>query len=213
MGRGTFVADEKAAPAGALQDPPPQAVENLSLGQFLIGKRRDRGFTTEQVVNETHIPPHYVRAIENDDYGLISDELYLLPFLRKYAAFIGLDPEDIASRFVREVQKTESSPPRMAEPIAMIASSQPHKPRRIRYVAIGVIVAAIALVAVELSLRHSKSLNRIVNPAGSPESTAVPPTQASPSESSADAPKARAVAPAGGGSPTSADSVPSPAPG
>ena len=45
--------------------------------------------------------------IERSDYGLISDQLYLMPFLRRYAAFLDLDGEEVAMRFVREVQRAE----------------------------------------------------------------------------------------------------------
>jgi cytoskeletal protein RodZ len=90
-----------------------------SLGQFLTAARKSGGYTPEQVAAETHIPPHYIRAIETDDYGLISDQLYLLPFVRRYAAFVGLDPEDVASRFVHDVQKAENTAAK-SEPIPMI---------------------------------------------------------------------------------------------
>jgi cytoskeletal protein RodZ len=91
-----------------------------SLGQFLTEARKSGGYTPEQVAAETHIPPHYIRAIETDDYGLISDQLYLLPFVRRYAAFVGLDPEDVASRFVHDVQKAENTATKTSEPIPMI---------------------------------------------------------------------------------------------
>ena len=100
------------------------SVRDVSLGKLLTEARKNGGFTSEQVATETHIPPHYIKAIETDDYGMISDQLYLLPFLRRYAAFIGLDPEDVASRFVREVQKAESSAAKASEPIPMITNER-----------------------------------------------------------------------------------------
>ena len=100
------------------------SARDVSLGKLLTEARKNGGFTSEQVATETHIPPHYIRAIETDDYGMISDQLYLLPFLRRYAAFIGLDPEDVASRFVREVQKAESSAAKASEPIPMITNER-----------------------------------------------------------------------------------------
>jgi cytoskeletal protein RodZ len=56
--------------------------------------------------------------LESNDYSMISDRLYLMPFLRRYATFLGLDPEEIAMRFVREVQRADNSPPmRIDEPL------------------------------------------------------------------------------------------------
>ena len=114
-----------------------------SLGQFLTEARKSGGYTPEQVAAETHIPPHYVRAIETDDYGLISDQLYLLPFVRRYAAFIGLDPEDVASRFVHDVQKAENTAAKTSEPIPMITRERKSGRGRLLILVIILIVGAV----------------------------------------------------------------------
>ena len=113
-----------------------------SLGQFLTAARKSGGYTPEQIAAETHIPPHYIRAIETDDYGLISDQLYLLPFVRRYAAFIGLDPEDVASRFVHDVQKAENTAAKTSEPIPMITKERKSGGGRYLVLVIVLIVAA-----------------------------------------------------------------------
>ena len=114
-----------------------------SLGQFLTEARKSGGYTPEQVAAETHIPAHYVRAIETDDYGLISDQLYLLPFVRRYAAFIGLDPEDVASRFVHDVQKAENTAAKSSEPIPMISKERKAGGGRYLILVIILIVGAV----------------------------------------------------------------------
>ena len=127
--------------------------DDASLGQFLTAARKQGGFTPEQVAAETHIPPNYVRALETDDYTLISDQLYLLPFLRRYAAFIGLDPEDVASRFVREVQRAEVGSSKTSEPIPMISSDRKPRESGSRFVVI-VLIALGALAAVLVMKRQ-----------------------------------------------------------
>jgi cytoskeletal protein RodZ len=79
-----------------------------SLGAFLTAARERRGLTRDAAVKETRIPAHY---------AAIADQLYLLPFIRRYAQFLGLDAEEIAIRFVREVQRAESNVVRISEPI------------------------------------------------------------------------------------------------
>ena len=76
----------------------------------------------EQVVAEAHLPAHYIKMIETDNYGMIADQLYLVPFLRRYATFLGLDAEDVASRFVSQVQHTESTAVRISQPLTMVAN-------------------------------------------------------------------------------------------
>jgi cytoskeleton protein RodZ len=114
-----------------------------SLGQFLTAARKSGGYTPEQVAAETHIPAHYIRAIETDDYGLISDQLYLLPFVRRYAAFVGLDPEDVASRFVHDVQKAENTAAKISEPIPMITMERKSGGGRYLLLVIVLLVGAV----------------------------------------------------------------------
>ncbi len=97
-------------------DPEPE----ISLGQIVTEARERKGLSREQVVLEAHLPAHYVKMIETDNYGLISDQLYLVPFLRRYAAFLGLDAEDVASRFVRDIQHAEANVVRISQEITMV---------------------------------------------------------------------------------------------
>jgi len=82
-----------------------------SLGKSLITARERRGLSREMVVEQTHIPAHYVQMLEDNDYRRIADQLYLLPFLRKYAEFLDIDPDESAMRLLREVQRIDNSPP------------------------------------------------------------------------------------------------------
>ncbi len=93
--------------------------QEASLSESLTAARERRGLSREAVVNETHIPAHYLGMLEDGDYRLISDQLYLLPFLRKYARFLELDQEETAMRLVREVQRVDHNPPpvRIDEPV------------------------------------------------------------------------------------------------
>jgi len=93
-----------------------------SLGESLVAARERRGLSRETVMQQAHIPAHYLRMLEDDDYRLISDQLYLLPFLRKYANFLDIDPDETAMRLLHEVQRVENSPPpvRLDEPLDVI---------------------------------------------------------------------------------------------
>ncbi len=90
-----------------------------SLGESLVAVREGRGLSRETVVQQTHIPAHYLQMLEDDDYRLIADQLYLLPFLRKYAFFLEIDQDETAMRLVRAVQRADNntSPIRLDEPL------------------------------------------------------------------------------------------------
>jgi len=84
--------------------------------------REARGFSREQAATASNIPGYYLTMIESDDYSSIADQLYLLPFLRRYATFVGLDAEEVASRFIRDVQRADMNPVRVpGEPISIIS--------------------------------------------------------------------------------------------
>ena len=79
-----------------------------TLGELMTATREKTGLTREEVAAETHIPAYYVRMIESDSYDAIPDQLYLLPFFRRYAIFLGLDAQKIVSRFLIDFEKAEN---------------------------------------------------------------------------------------------------------
>ncbi len=154
------------------------------LGKTMSAAREKRGLSPKDLAREAHVPEHYVKMIESDDYSLISDQLYLLPFLRRYAQFVGLDPEDIAGRFVREVQRSDVSAARMSEPIPMVERRQ----RSDRRVIVAATLALVfALVAAGVVIWHLRT--RRIAAVAAPAAVSVPPAhQASAAPSSAAAP-------------------------
>jgi cytoskeletal protein RodZ len=108
-----------------------------TLGELMTATREKTGLTREEVAAETHIPAYYVRMIESDSYDAIPDQLYLLPFFRRYAIFLGLDAQKIVSRFLIDFEKAENEivdikalkvpkPPKVAKaPKALKAAKAP----------------------------------------------------------------------------------------
>jgi cytoskeleton protein RodZ len=121
-----------------------------SLGHVITEARERKGLTREQVANEAHLPPHYVKMIETDSYDMISDRLYLVPFLRRYATFLGLDAEEVASRFVSSVQHAEANVVRISQEITM-AAKKPGSSRRFLF---AVLVGAVVLLLADLAYRR-----------------------------------------------------------
>jgi len=157
---GTQVAKEKAARAdadGGVQVAKEKAARadepEQSLGTFLIAAREGRGLTTDEIVRETRLPHHYLRMMETNDYSEISDQLYLVPFLRRYASFLELDQEDVAMRFVREVQRADGNPgpARLDQPV--VAEPRQHRGWTGAIVVIGLLVMAASVYVYE-SNRH-----------------------------------------------------------
>ncbi len=169
-----------------------------TLGQVIGEARKRRGLSPEEVVRETRIPAHYVKMIESDNAALISDQLYLLPFLRRYAAFLGLDAEEIASRFVHDVQRSETNVTRIAEPIRMVEKKAGLRWVRVFFV---VILAASALLAAYLVATNYDEIRRIVLPSAAKPQQAAQPAVVSPPPIVSEPPPAAPAQPEGGTSP------------
>ena len=87
-----------------------------SLGEILASARERRQLSAAEAAAQARVPTNYVKMLEANDYSPIADQLYLVPFLRKYASFLGLDADDVAMRFVQETQIAENYPIRIPEP-------------------------------------------------------------------------------------------------
>ena len=154
-----------------------------SLGAHLTTLRGRLGLTREQVVSETHIPLHYLGMMESRDYSLISDQLYLVPFLRRYATFLKIDPEETAMRFVREVQRADSTPVpgRMSEPIE-IDSGRKKKRSWLWIVILAAIIVLVGFVYMVTSERRANPTGPGIPAApgvgGAPASSTLQPRQA-----------------------------------
>jgi cytoskeleton protein RodZ len=146
-----------------------------SLGHVIIEARERKGLTREQVATEAHLPPHYVKMIETDSYDMISDRLYLVPFLRRYATFLGLDAEEIASRFVSNVQHAEANVVRISQEITMV-EKKPGSAGRIAFAVM--IVAVVVLLADFAWRRYEEHEASVPAPIASPAATPAPDAQA-----------------------------------
>jgi cytoskeletal protein RodZ len=142
--RSTAQADGTSSAASAPEPSKPSGDFEPILGKMLAAARESRGISRAQVAAETRIPAHYLQMIESSDYGLISDQLYLMPFLRRYAGFLKMDGEEVAMRFVREVQRAEGAATmlRLSEPLAV------HDRKRTPWGRIALIVFLIAAIIV-----------------------------------------------------------------
>lgn len=89
--------------------------ERNRIAETLRNAREKQGLSLEQAAAAAGIPTQYVRLLEGETNVKVgvSDELYLIPFFRKYARFVGIDAEEMLPEFVGFVQQLpgEGSPP------------------------------------------------------------------------------------------------------
>ncbi|HRX15116.1 MAG TPA: helix-turn-helix domain-containing protein [Spirochaetota bacterium] len=66
-----------------------------SIGEKFRSLREARNLTIRMVCNDTNISPHYLEALENEDFDHFPSETYITGFIRSYAEYLKTDPEEI----------------------------------------------------------------------------------------------------------------------
>ncbi|MBI3304516.1 MAG: helix-turn-helix domain-containing protein [Deltaproteobacteria bacterium] len=71
--------------------------------------REEKGLSLKEAESRARIPAHYLQILEGEgDPRLLADALYLVPFLRTYSVFLGLDPAVTVAQFIAAMQKGET---------------------------------------------------------------------------------------------------------
>lgn len=90
------------------------------LGERFRAAREARGLTLSEVADQIRIRSVYLAAIEDEHWNTIGAPVYTRGFMRTYARFLGIDPEEAVAEFNRTQDV----------PAAAIAQDVPDAPRR-----------------------------------------------------------------------------------
>ena len=69
------------------------------LGQLLREAREKKGVSLEEVEEATHIRQKFLQALEEGNFGALPAETYVKGFLRTYAMYLELDPEELMALY------------------------------------------------------------------------------------------------------------------
>jgi cytoskeleton protein RodZ len=96
-----------------------------TLGIWLRQAREGQGSTLEEAAAGTRIRPRFLEALEAGDFAAFpGGDVQLRGFLRIYARYLGLPPDEVVARYNAEVHGVEATPP------AAPAKTQPLSPAR-----------------------------------------------------------------------------------
>lgn len=87
------------------QTPPAPELDIPELGVTLRQRREMLGISLDEVARHTHIPRHYLEALENGELGRLPSSVQGSGMLKNYAAFLDLDPEPLLLRFAEALQE------------------------------------------------------------------------------------------------------------
>ncbi|HKC19686.1 MAG TPA: helix-turn-helix domain-containing protein [Candidatus Dormibacteraeota bacterium] len=70
----------------------------MTVGAVLAAKRGERGLSIDQVAASTRIRAEYLRALEADDFKAFAAAVYVRGYVRTYASFLGLVPDELLAQ-------------------------------------------------------------------------------------------------------------------
>ena len=114
-----------------------------SLPERLLAAREHKGVDLYRAERDTKIRARYLQALEQGEYAELPGAVYTKGFLRNYALYLGLDPEDVIRQWKRE--RGDAAIP--AEPV--LAVPRPlEAPRQGLTFSPAVVVAALLTVLI-----------------------------------------------------------------
>ena len=118
------------------------ATDGPTLPERLVEAREQKGVDIYRAERDTKIRVRYLQALEAGDYGELPGAVYTKGFLRNYALYLGLDPDDVLLQWRRERGDIKETAPVIVVPRPITA------PRKGLTFSPAVVVAAIMTVAV-----------------------------------------------------------------
>jgi len=102
--------DRSDAGRGVTADPAP------TLPERLYAARERKGVDLYRAERDTKIRARYLGALERGDYKELPGAVYTKGFLRNYALYLGLDPDDVLGQWRRERGDAKEQPPAIVVP-------------------------------------------------------------------------------------------------
>ncbi len=86
----------------------------ITIGRLLQEARSAKGLTIEAAAAASKVSLSFVRLMEEEQFHLIPDPLYIMRFLTEYSTSLGLDPKQVEAQFRRQVSSRGGSAPPQA---------------------------------------------------------------------------------------------------
>lgn len=121
-------------PTGVSEEPP----TGESFGTWLRQQREMREIHLNEISDRTKISLRYLRAMEQDNFELLPGLIFVKGFLREYAKYVGLNPDEVVN-FYLSTQEPEDTADAVEEPAV---SSRP-RGRGLLLAVLGILLLAL----------------------------------------------------------------------
>ncbi|HEY1654339.1 MAG TPA: RodZ domain-containing protein [Candidatus Tumulicola sp.] len=124
-----------------------------ALGERFRAAREARGLSLSEVSEQIRIRSVYLAAIEEERWSAIGAPVYVRGFLRTYARYLALDPEEIVAEFNADTGTPSREPESAPEPASRVRPSK--RGSLVVWIAALVAVLLVAFVVYnELTMRR-----------------------------------------------------------
>jgi len=117
-----------------------------SLGEKLRFAREERGISITEVAEATRISPHYLQAIEVDDYRTLPGGIFNKGFIKSFAKYVGVDEASALADYARIINADGS--PEAAEPVSKQYRPEVLTDDRAGGSMIPTVIAAVVILAI-----------------------------------------------------------------
>jgi cytoskeletal protein RodZ len=139
-------AEDRGAPERRTAERPPPGPpgtwdhETESFGAWLCRHRRVRGIELREIAEDSKIGMTYLQAFEDDRFDILPAPVFAKGFLRQYAHYVGLDPEEVVNFYLSAAQQDLDRDEESSEPSG---DSRRLGPLKLAGLAIGVVAVLI----------------------------------------------------------------------
>ena len=167
---------------------PSPDTESVSFGNWLRRQRELREISLREIADVTKISIRYLEALEQDRFDVLPAPVFAKGFLREYARYVGLDPDEVVNSYLTAQATVEP------EEIPEVRGSQQRFGKLERTSGLLLTVAVVALLGVVGGLAYyMERSQKEAEPDPPPIAAPPPPVQVSrPSEEELSAPASSA---------------------
>lgn len=134
-------------------DKPPEAETTAAFGDWLRRQREMREISLRDIADRTKISLRYLQAMEDDRFDLLPAPIFAKGFLREYARYVGLSPDEVVNHYLSVQQQGASQEEGTKEGIkkdSTLSGQRPNRPKPVRNWTYGLFLALAVLLLIGL---------------------------------------------------------------
>lgn len=139
-------------------DKPPEAESGAAFGDWLRRQREMREISLRDIADRTKISLRYLQAMEDDRFDLLPAPIFAKGFLREYARYVGLSPDEVVNHYLSVHQQGATQEEGLKEGIkkegvkkdSTLAGQRPARARPVRNWTYGLFLALAVLILIGL---------------------------------------------------------------